>query len=280
MLDIRAMNRDEIGFAIDLAAAEGWNPGIHDVDAFYAADPHGFLIGEVDGAPVGCISAVSYPGGFGFVGFYIVAPTMRGRGHGLALWRAAMKRLAGYNVGLDGVLEQQDNYRRSGFTFSHRNVRYEYAPQRSNGVDDGVLKTIDGSLRDAVGRYDRTCFPAARDAFLDAWLALPDAAAIAWVDEGRLRGYGVIRACRQGCKIGPLFADDGAVAEGLLDGLCARAPASGPVYFDVPETNAAALGLAARRGMTAVFETARMYTGPAPEVEDTRVFGVTSFELG
>jgi hypothetical protein len=32
--------------------------------------------------------------------------------------------------------------------------------------------------------------------------------------------------------------------------------------------------------MTAVFETARMYTGQAPALPLDRIFGVTSFELG
>ncbi len=32
--------------------------------------------------------------------------------------------------------------------------------------------------------------------------------------------------------------------------------------------------------MTAMFETARMYTGTAPELPLDRMFGITSFELG
>ncbi len=33
-------------------------------------------------------------------------------------------------------------------------------------------------------------------------------------------------------------------------------------------------------GLSPVFETARMYTGPAPAIALDRIFGVTSFELG
>jgi hypothetical protein len=29
-----------------------------------------------------------------------------------------------------------------------------------------------------------------------------------------------------------------------------------------------------------MFETARMYRGPAPEIDTAKVFGITSFELG
>lgn len=33
---IRSMTRPELDLCIQWAAAEGWNPGLHDADAFYA----------------------------------------------------------------------------------------------------------------------------------------------------------------------------------------------------------------------------------------------------
>src|SRR6266568_5997206 len=122
--NIRTLRRGEIQLAIDWAAAEGWNPGLHDARCFHAADPEGFLVAEVDGVPVGCISAVAYGSGFGFIGLYIVVPAWRGRGIGLRLWAAAISRLSGRVIGLDGVPAQQENYRRSGFTLAWGNVRY------------------------------------------------------------------------------------------------------------------------------------------------------------
>jgi hypothetical protein len=95
-----------------------------------------------------------------------------------------------------------------------------------------------------------------------------------------VRGYGVIRRCVRGWKVGPLFADDGAAAESVLDALLARIPPADPWVLDIPEPNAAARVLVERHGMTQVFATARMYTGPAPAIDLERVFGVTTFELG
>lgn len=112
-----------------------------------------------------------------------------------------------------------------------------------------------------------------------AWIAQPDAVALATVDAGRVAGYGVVRRCKAGCKIGPLFADDAGVATGLFRALAASMPGE-VVVLDVPETNPAAVALAERHGMTSVFETARMYTKDAPAIAIDRVFGVTSFELG
>ena len=124
-LVIRNTSEHELNLALEWAAAEGWNPGLDDTKCFYAADPKGFLLGELDGKPIGCISAVAYDNAYGFLGLYIVAPEYRGKGFGLKLWHAAMAYMNGRNIGLDGVLAQQANYRKSGFTLAYRNIRHQ-----------------------------------------------------------------------------------------------------------------------------------------------------------
>jgi len=272
------MGAADLHFALGLAAAEGWNPGLHDAAAFHAADPAGFLMGRIDGQPVGCISAVSYEGRFGFIGLYIVAPAFRGRGHGIALWRAGMQRLAGHNVGLDGVPAQQDNYRRSGFRFAYNNIRFEHRGAGTIADDRHIVAAASVPFA-TLEAYDRARFPAARQGFLRHWLAQPRGTALALVEGDALRGYGVIRRCHAGYKIGPLFADAKEVAERLFGALC-RDVGEEPVYLDVPEVNAGGMRLAQRESMKRVFDTARMYTGEFPNLPIERVFGVTTFELG
>lgn len=275
-LVVRRMTETDLALALDWAAAEGWNPGLHDAHCFYAADPHGFFLGEFDGVPIGCVSAVRYGSGFGFLGLYIVKAEYRGRGFGLKLWRAALDHLGDRVVGLDGVVAQQENYRKSGFRLAFRNIR-------QRGLGGGAAPACLIDLRtvpfDEVARYDASAFPASREAFLASWMRQPQAVALGVADGRSLKGYGVLRACREGFKIGPLFADDKETAERLFAGLAARAPGA-PVFLDTPEANPAALALAARQAMTPVFETARMYKNGAPELRLDRCFGVTTFELG
>ena len=276
---VRTMRREELDTAIDLAAAEGWNPGLHDATAFWAADPEGFLVAEVDGEPAGCISAVSYEGGFGFIGLYIVLLHLRGHGVGRLLWAAGNERLTGHLVGLDGVPAQQDYYRRKGFTLAWQNARFGGAADPAGDASPEIvpLQSVDA---ETLRADDRRVFPAARDAFLDTWTSQPDATGLAWWEQDRLRGWGVIRPARDGHKIGPLVADGPTIAESLYDALTGAVPAGDPVYLDVPLPNDAARGLAAAKGLTPGFETARMYTGAPPDVELERVYGVTTFELG
>jgi hypothetical protein len=278
-ITIRPMSRDELDLGIGWAAAEGWNPGLHDADSFYAADPGGFLIGHVHGEPVGMISAVKYGGGFGFIGFYIVRPDFRGRGHGLALWQAGMKALSGRRVGLDGVVAQQANYRRSGFVLAYNNVRYEGMPARSVGHDPALVALAQLPI-DQVLRYDSPFFPDERAAFLRSWIAQRDSIALGFLRAARLVGFGVIRPCRAGFKVGPLFADDAGTADRLLRGLVAHTPDDSSVQLDIPAVSPAAVELVAAHRMQPVFETARMYTGAAPELALDRLYGVTTFELG
>ncbi len=100
------------------------------------------------------------------------------------------------------------------------------------------------------------------------------------MQNGRLAGYGVIRRCRSGYKIGPLFAERRELAESLFLILRSKVKPSELFYLDIPEVNQAAVALAERYNMKVSFETARMYMGGMPDMPLNRIFGVTSFEIG
>ena len=274
---IRAMRPDEIAVAADWAAAEGWNPGRADAACFATVDPQGFLIGELGGEPAATISCVNYDARFAFLGFYIVRPDLRGRGFGLRIWNAAVAHAGTRTIGLDGVVAQQGNYRKSGFTLAYPNIRYGGAVAPA-APPAGVVPLAEVPFA-MVEADDATVFPAPRRAFLRAWLETQGHIGRALVRDGKLAAWGVIRPCRTGHKIGPLVADGRAVAETLFAALTTAA-GGGEVFLDVPSVNGDAVALAQGHGLAPVFETARMYTGPIHPVRVERVFGVTTFELG
>jgi hypothetical protein len=103
--------------------------------------------------------------------------------------------------------------------------------------------------------------------------------ALGFVSNDKLRGYGMIRRCREGWKIGPLFADSANIAERLFMSLSAQAVGE-PIWLDIPEINDDAVALAAKHEMTEVFGCARMYYGSPPVMPWHRIFGATTFELG
>lgn len=281
-LAVRPMSRHDLRMVLDWAAAEGWNPGLRDAETFFAADPGGFLLAEADGEPVGGIAAVNYDERFGFAGLLAVRPEHRGARHGAALLRAALHRFGGRTIGLDGVIAKQRVYRTFGFRAAYRTIRYEASagPCDLRAADSPAQFVDLRSLPLAnLVAYEAPMFPASRPQFLQSWIHQPGTIALGLRQLGRLVGYGVLRPCHVGCRVGPLFADHQSLAELLLEGLLAAAPGAN-VYLDVPEPNLAAVALARRRGMKPCFRTVRMYRGAAPDIDLGRVYGVTSLELG
>jgi GNAT superfamily N-acetyltransferase len=286
-LVIRQLTRPEVDKLVSWAAQEGWNLGLHDAELFWATDPDAFIAADLEDELIGGGAITSYEGEFGFMGFFIIVPEFRGRGLGNALWHARRDRLlarlhAGASIGLDGVFAMQNYYAKGGFVFSHRNIRF-----RAEIPDDSVAPPVSDEAIvplaevpfDQVLDYDRTCFPARRPTFLKGWISQPDALALACRRAGRLSGYAVVRRCSEGCKIGPLFADDAQAAQALYAHLAGFA-AGGALFLDAPENNTAALELVHRHRMIEVFGCARMYLGPRPDIAHQRIFGVTTFELG
>lgn len=286
-LVIRNMTRSEVNELVSWAAREGWNPGLHDAELFWATDPAAFIAADLDGELIGGGAITSYNGEFGFMGFFIVRPEYRGRGFGNALWHARRERLLarlrpGASIGLDGVFAMQDYYAEGGFVFSHRNMRFRTEISErpaTSRVDDQDIIPLAAVPFDQVLDYDRTCFPALRPTFLRGWISQPDALALGCRRDGKLSGYAVVRRCGEGCKIGPLFADDALAAETLYTQLAGFA-AGGPLFLDAPENNPAAIKLVHQHRMTEVFGCARMYLGSPLVLAHERVFGVTTFELG
>lgn len=272
---VRKLELVEVKQLMGWAAAEGWNPGLDDAAAFRTADPEGFIGAFVDGEMVAGISAVAYGATYGFIGLYISREDMRGRGHGKAVWEAGMARLAGRTIGLDGVDAQFENYRRKGFAPAYRTIRFggAFTGRAAGGLKPGVVTP---DLLPEIMAFDRRSFPESRDGFLTRWLAPPQLARVATSD-GAVTGYGVMRQCRAGWKIGGLSAVDDGTAAALAQDLASSV--KDEVFIDVPAVRQRFVDLLAEAGLRPGFETTRMYLGtPIPLAPE--LFGVTTLELG
>jgi GNAT superfamily N-acetyltransferase len=285
---VRPMRPGELDLALEWARQEGWNPGLDDAPAFYVADPTGFFVGVVGEVPVGCISVVKYGQDLAFVGLYMVHPDYRGWGFGKKLWDVGMASAEGRTIGLDGVVAQQDNYRRSGFEPAYRTMRYGGQVDIAVAGAIGAAAVVAGrevmpfsrARFEQVSRYDAAVFAAPRPAFLTAWCAGAKTRYTGLVrSSGKIRGYGTIRRCFDGHKIGPLFANTAETASAILASLVTSGKATS-MTLDVPLANPAAVRLAESFGLVPVFETARMYRGTPPIMPLRRIFGVTTLELG
>ena len=278
---IGPMREDEISQLEDWSAREGWNPANGDLERVWAFDPAAFIALRKGDELVGGGSIVSYGGQFGFMGLFIVRPEYRGQGLGTALWHyrrdTLLQRLEpGAAIGMDGVYAMMPFYARGGFAPAYRHLRYQGI---AAGTRDPAVIPLDPLDFSLIDRYDRRHFPAPRPALLAQWITGPGRHAVGVLEGGTLAGYGVARPCREGYKLGPVFADRTDIAGQIIDSLMADISGQ-PVQIDIPEPNPAAIDLVRQRGFTEVFCCGRMYLGPAPVQPLDRIFGITSLEFG
>lgn len=275
---IKHASLDEIKIMAAWAAAEGWNPGERDYLAYALIDAQGFYMGYLNDKPIACISTVKYPDNFGFLGFYIVAPEYRQHGYGYQIWQHAINDAQGFNLALDGVVAQQDNYKKSGFRLAHRNIRFVLSKNNIEKFSHPALMSTQATSLSAILHYDAAFFPSSRASLMTSWLSMYEG--LVFQENNTIKGYGVIRPAVDGYRIGPLFADRLDIAKILFQGLCTKAPKDAAIYLDVPEINLHGLALVKKYNMQSVFETARMYTQHVPNISIERTFGLLSFEVG
>lgn len=275
---IRNLSFNEFQLVVEWAVAERWNIGQCDAGIFHATDPKGFFGAFIGEELAGAISAVAYGPDFGFIGFFIVKPEYRGHMLGPALGIKALDYLGARNIGVDGLESKEKHYESHGFKFAYNNIRFEGMAD-DDACLNGLVDAADIPF-DELAAYDRRFFPADRNSFLSLWINQPEGFSVAAYGPGGICGFGSIRRCRKGCKIGPLFADSPEIAEKIFVSLTAKIPKKEYFYLDVPEINRFATAMAQKHKLRPVFKTARMYSRNAPDLPMENIYGVTSFELG
>ena len=275
MIRVRGMTLRDLERVLDWAAAEGWNPGLDDAEAFFAADPDGFFLAEDNGAPVAAISVVNHSEEFAFLGLYICQPSHRGRGIGYALWQHAMEHAGHRTVGLDGVPDQQRNYVRSGFVHAGATTRYS---GRIPGVAHDHIR--EATAADIPGLVEVEARTAGwrKQSYLSAWFKnTPQRKTYILEKKGRFEGMATVRACRSGAKIGPLIAESESAARALMRH--ASAAFDDTLIIDVPSASGVLQNLCKAERFTPSFHTARMYRGQA-RLPDEKLYAVGTLELG
>lgn len=279
---LQKLDQNELITLVSWAEKEGWNPGPHDAEVFYAADPDGHYGYFIDDQMIAGGSIISYHAQFGFMGLFIVKPEFRYSGIGRKLWYQRRDMLLsrlneGASIGMDGVVAMQPFYSKGGFVSAFRDERHELTGSKQE-IDTRITRICDEDFP-AIFKYDTQCFGYQRYEFLDPWLKIPGNSNFKYESDGNLLGFVVMRKAALGYKIGPLFAENQQVAEALYKACLNEVP-NELVYLDISSANKEAVELTKKFNTKFVFECARMYHGKAPSLPIHKIFGITTFELG
>jgi ribosomal protein S18 acetylase RimI-like enzyme len=232
---IRLLVPTDLDFAVAQSEREGWTTSRVWFESLLAHDPDGCFIAEAGGEPVGLATTTRFAV-TGWIGNLIVVPAHRRGGLGSRLFARCLEtlRAAGAaTVRLEADPPGVNIYRRFGFVDEFTSLRF-----RRGGGGAGVparVASLGAAALPEIARCDLPAFGDDRSRFLGLLLERADAAFGVPAADG-LAGYALVIPTLGGVHVGPLVADELAVAADLL-AACLAAAAGRAVTVDVPEPN-------------------------------------------
>lgn len=242
-LTIRPMAEDDLDFAAQCTAAEGWlTETREEFEVFLRYDRQGCLVAEQGEKKVGICIATCY-GHKGFIGEVIVLPEMRGKSIGSRLMDRALAYLRSRgcrSVSLDAVPNAVSLYEKFGFRKVCRSFRF--AGKLGGSPSPRVRATRKEDLKE-VFSLDKRAFAADRSSFLQ-WRfdRYPDLAKVL-ISKERISGYIFGRRRSSLVWAGPWWLSQGTdePAE-LLHGFACEAKEA-EIHLGILECNITALEL-------------------------------------
>jgi GNAT superfamily N-acetyltransferase len=291
-------NEEELKEVMSWAADEGWNVGKNDAQAYYKAFPTGCKLLLKDNIPIGAIFVADFSAEFTFIGLFVVKKEYRGMGYGKELWNEAMRHIESGNGGLYAVPMQIERYMASGFNSVCKIQRWStIAPsfsgsssiKKSNNEEnekESILPLSKANIK-SICNYDATMFPS-RYSLLKAMIKMQDTFGFVIRKSNTISGYGLIRRCQTGFRIGPLYASDFGFAKELTIKLMEKiAGSQEPIIFDTPPPSQNHfIGLFAdffNLQRNTEDDTEEMFKGKAPKEIDEAIketYAICSLELG
>jgi GNAT superfamily N-acetyltransferase len=239
------------------------------------------VVTDAGGALAGVGSGIAY-GPLGFVGNMVVAEAHRRRGVGTAVlddvagWleRAGCTRLE-----LNATDDGQHLYARHGFASRGWSAATR-VPRSTRLSGDPSVQTRSATPDDldAVVAYDAPRFGGDRRPVLELLLADPACrAAIAERDDA-IVGHAALRLDE--IRLGPLVADEPAIAASLMEWAFATAPGTDEMRLNLPPGNDVGAAWLQDVGVTAEPWEGRMARGPDVPRRDDTIYQMTVGPLG
>ena len=267
-LPIRPLTPADLSACLDLADDLAWGREEHRWRLLLAAG-HGYGIdAPADDPAGGLVAAVvrtSYADRWHAVGMMLVASRRQRRGLGRRLMRRVIEDAAGAPLLLTATDQGRPLYERLGFKAvggiaTVRGTFLAPPPEEAAGGGVAVRPATAADLPEILA-YDLSAFGADRTELLTRLPSFADRFLVARTPGGRLAGFGAAWPNVTTTSVGPLVADDEAVARALLTPLALDTPT--PARFDVGDWHPELARWLAARGLVESGRTELMVHGVA-----------------
>lgn len=284
-IEITELYPSEYETAVEWGREEGWKTADSDIEMYTKVDPDGLFAARINGEMVAVISAVNYGDEYAFVGSYITTPAYRGGGIGSQLFEHALRHTGKRTTGLYGEPSIAEKYGHYDFRTDTAGTvvnyyRMDLNNDSNSGIEDNIVDVKELSFEDLCS-YDRKHFPASRTVFLKNWIAQSNGSALAYLKDGQICGFGVMRKIfGEQHFVAPLFADSVEIAVRLFENFC-HIMGTGRILIGIPSDNENETRFADYFGIKPVAKSVRMYRNLVPiNIQKNGVYGITTPDIG
>jgi GNAT superfamily N-acetyltransferase len=280
-LTLRRLEERDLDGALRLSQAERWSHRLEDWQ-FHFRLGRGWVACDEDGKVLGTASWWAYGEQFGTVGLVLVDQAHQGQGIGRQLMNVVMSDAGPRVLQLVATKAGLTLYQRCGFREHHGIGQHQgtamqipaFAPLR-----DTALLTVSIADLEAVCDLDATAFGANRRQLISAVFNDGRGGGVLARRNGRLAGFALARQSGRGTTIGPVVAEDEALAVALI---AHQLNTNGSfTRVDVPADATQLADWLEAAGIVCVDHVTSMVRGNVREERtQARVFGLVSQALG
>ena len=281
-LHIREATVDDVSCIAAIRAEVGWAEHEWALHAVIGQrNARCVVVTDADDRLAGVGSGIAYPP-LGFIGNMVVASAHRRRGVGTAVLDDVARWLRSVGctrLELNATDDGKHLYARHGFASRGRSTVVRVARSTPVGSDPALrTRPANESELDRLRSYDRPRFGGDRGPVLARLLADPSCRTVTAERDGSIVGYVVARLDEP--RLGPLVADDPAVASTLLGCAFQALPTSDELRLNLPPGNAVGASWLESLGVPIDAWDGRMARGPDVPRRDETIYQMTVGPLG
>jgi hypothetical protein len=283
MANIELIDAQEAEAVWPLSIEAGWNQNVADW-RFMLGAGRGFGLKNEGGAWEASSLVLPLGQHLAWISMVLVTTSRRGGGVGTGLLKRCLDEVRSNDAvaGLDATEQGRPIYLKLGFHDLYKIVRWHLDVAKDVMPPPPGVTVRPFTIADLpkLPTYDRPLSGMERPTLL-AHLVMRQPR-LAWVAEtpsGKLMGFSLGREGRNANSIGPVIADNEAVALALISK--AMMAAKGPFIVDVPEAHGAVRRWLEKQGAVSPRRYMRMTLGTAKKLDDpAHVFALAGPELG
>jgi GNAT superfamily N-acetyltransferase len=272
---IRLMKPRDLPAGLKLSQGQSWSHRLEDWE-FHFRLSRGWVVADANDQAIGTALWWAYGRDYGSVGLVLVEPQHQGKGFGRKLMHAVLSDAGARSLQLVATSAGLKLYQQCGFRERSGVSQHQGNPTKLIEAPPPPGVTLRAASREdlvALVALDEAAFGASRREVIGAVFGVSQG--VLAEQEGRVVGFALMRTSGRGSQIGPVVAEDQALATALISYQLKTSP--GFTRVDLPSSATQLATWLDAAGLACVDQVTTMVRGDVPNKRSAaRAFALVS----